>query len=130
MVDTRAQPIRPLIHVCTAADLSHWAGMRVEPWPDGDYGEHERFDAAALKDSQRLVALLAPSLQREPNGLAEASLRSDGVNWTSTSHVEWPSCEGACKCETRPPIKEGCGEARCLASARLRQSLLTNWVGN
>ena len=99
------------IRSCDALGLDDWAGLRAELWPDGSYEDHRRFAAAALDEPQRLVAFLAHAEDGKLLGFAEASLRTDYVNGTSSSPVGF--LEGI---YVRQPAR-GRGVARRLVAA-------------
>jgi aminoglycoside 6'-N-acetyltransferase I len=65
-------------------DWPAWAALRVELWPDC---ETEMADLRELIDADDSTCLLAFDADGEPVGLAEASLRHDYVNGTSSSPV-------------------------------------------
>lgn len=79
MSDGRFQ-VRPAL----AGDWSDWAGLRRELWPDC---ETEMADLLELINAGDGACLLAFDAEGVAVGLAEASLRHDYVNGTSSSPV-------------------------------------------
>lgn len=67
-----------------ADDWSDWATLRLELWPDS---ETDMVDLLELIEGEGNTCLLAFDAAGQAVGLAEASLRHDYVNGTSTSPV-------------------------------------------
>ena len=72
------------VRPATADDWWAWAELRRALWPDC---EVEMADLMALLDTPDAACLLAVDDDGKVQGLAEASLRHDYVNGTSTSPV-------------------------------------------
>jgi len=70
---------------CTAADLADWARLRATLWPDEPSAEL-REEAEAMLGEPDAIALIA-SIDGQPAGFAEATLRRDYVNGCETSPV-------------------------------------------
>jgi aminoglycoside 6'-N-acetyltransferase I len=73
----------------TSVDDADWRSMRVELWPDCPRQQHLEEMASFLRDPNRFVQFIV----RDPGGwgigLAEASIRTDYVNGTSSSPVAY-----------------------------------------
>lgn len=76
-----------ILQVRSAApqDVSSWAVLRAELWPDGTIADHAD-DLHALLEDDRFVGMLAVEDQIV-TGFAEASVRHDHVNGCDTSPV-------------------------------------------
>lgn len=73
----------------TSADDADWLSLRLELWPDCPRQQHLEEMASFLREPGRFVQFIV----REPGGrgvgLAEASIRTDYVNGTSSSPVAY-----------------------------------------
>lgn len=84
-----AVSLEPTIRVAQQSDLVPWSLLRSELWPDCT-AERHKLEIAQLVDSHGMVALA--EVNGEIVGFAEASIRADHVEGTSTTPV--PYLEG------------------------------------
>ena len=76
-----------MIESCVSIQQPGWLALRQALWPGSPESEHLAEMASFLQQPQRFGQFVAYALSREPIGLAEASLRNDYVNGTTTSPV-------------------------------------------
>lgn len=76
-----------VIEACASASQPGWLALRQALWSDGKPEEHLAEMASAIAEPSRYAQFVAYGPAREPVGLAEASIRTDYVNGTSTSPV-------------------------------------------
>lgn len=73
----------------TSVDDADWLSLRLQLWPDCPRKQHMEEMASFLRDPARFVQFIV----RDPNGrgvgFAEASIRTDYVNGTSSSPVAY-----------------------------------------
>ena len=73
----------------SSIDDADWLSLRIELWPDCPRQQHVEEMASFLREPMRFVQFIV----REPNGrgvgFAEASIRTDYVNGTSSSPVAY-----------------------------------------
>lgn len=74
------------ILLCTSVDQPGWLALRATLWPHHPLDAHRAEMAVHLTAPDRLAQFVAYKDQ-QPAGLAEASIRHDYVNGTSTSPV-------------------------------------------
>jgi aminoglycoside 6'-N-acetyltransferase I len=84
--DTLA-PYKSMIEPCASVEQPGWLALRQALWPDCTRDEHLLEMATFLADKERYGQFIAYSSARQPIGLAEASVRTDYVNGTSSSPV-------------------------------------------
>lgn len=72
---------------CASVDQPGWLELRQTLWPECPREDHLAEMAACLGAPDRCVQFIAQDPQGLPVGLAEAALRSDYVNGTSSSPV-------------------------------------------
>jgi aminoglycoside 6'-N-acetyltransferase I len=75
----------PLISV----DDADWLSMRMELWPDCPRQQHLEEMATFLREPNRFVQLIVRDPGGRGIGFAEASVRTDYVNGTSSSRVAY-----------------------------------------
>lgn len=76
-----------MIERCASADQPGWLSLRQALWPDCSREEHLAEMTSFLKSPDRHVQFVAYADDAEPVGFAEASVRTDYVNGTTTSPV-------------------------------------------
>jgi len=76
-----------IIERLTSADDPDWLRLRTQLWPDSTTEEHRLEMATCLAESERCVQFIARSNGGEAMGFAEASIRTDHVNGTTSSPV-------------------------------------------
>jgi len=76
-----------MIKQCTTAEQPGWLDLRMALWPECPPAEHVAEMASIATTPQRFIAFLAYEPSGNPIGLAEAAIRTDYVNGTSTSPV-------------------------------------------
>lgn len=101
----------------SAVDDRDWLLLRMELWPDCPREQHLQEMARFLKEPNRFVNFIVKAEDGRGLGLAEASVRTDYVNGTSSSPVAY--LEGL---YVRPEAREG-GVARHLVQAVSRWAL-------
>jgi aminoglycoside 6'-N-acetyltransferase I len=74
------------IELLTAADFDAWIALRMQLWPHQSLDELRRDGDALLARGDGAVAFVAKS-EGSPVGFAEATIRVDFVNGSSTSPV-------------------------------------------
>ncbi len=74
---------------CSTLEQPGWLQMRCALWPDCSPADHMKEMATLLSQPGRFLQLVACDGSERPVGFAEASLRSDFVNGTSTSPVAY-----------------------------------------
>jgi aminoglycoside 6'-N-acetyltransferase I len=84
--DHLGQPVTG-VAPATSADAAEWADMRQALWPRSDTGIHRADIDAWLVDPRGSIMLIARTDSGSAVGFAEASLRHDYVNGTSSSPV-------------------------------------------
>lgn len=100
-----------MIETCSDPTTPAWLYLRSALWPDCPTAEHQEEMADIARRPDTLVALLALDEQGRALGLAEASVRHDYVNGSSTSPVAF--LEGIYV----EPAGRGQGVARSLIAA-------------
>ena len=75
------------IERCTAIEQSGWLSLRQALWPESSRAEHQSEMVSFLADPARYVHFIAYDTSGQAVGLAEASLRSEYVNGTTSSPV-------------------------------------------
>ncbi len=100
-----------MIAACLSVECPGWLALRLALWPDSSAEEHLAEMAALLAEPQRFAQFIAYNETSKPVGLAEAALRSDYVNGTSSSPVAF--LEGIFV----PPEERRRGVARALVRA-------------
>ena len=80
-------PDEIIVEPCMSASHPGWLDLRQALWSDGTPEEHLAEMASAIAEPSRYAQFVACRPARKPVGLAEASIRSDYVNGTSTSPV-------------------------------------------
>lgn len=100
-----------MIAACRSVECPGWLALRLALWPDSSAEEHLAEMAALLAEPQRFAQFIAYNETSKPVGLAEAALRSDYVNGTSSSPVAF--LEGIFV----PPEERRRGVARALVRA-------------
>lgn len=75
------------IQSCASVDQPGWLDMRMALWPHGARDEHLTEMASFLADPSRYAQFVAYGEAGVPAGFAEAAVRTDYVNGTSTSPV-------------------------------------------
>lgn len=75
------------IERCASAEQAGWLTLREALWPHCSRDEHGADMARLVADTDRYTQFVAYAENRLPVAFAEASLRSDYVNGTSTSPV-------------------------------------------
>jgi L-amino acid N-acyltransferase YncA len=76
-----------LIHPCTSVEEPGWLEMREALWPHASRVEHLAEMASLLAEPGRYGQFVARAPDGEPCGFAEAAIRTDYVNGTSSSPV-------------------------------------------
>ncbi|WP_050548644.1 aminoglycoside 6'-N-acetyltransferase [Pseudomonas sp. GM84] len=76
-----------MIQVCEEPKTAGWLELRSALWPNCSVDEHLTEMADIARNEQSLVAFLALDELGRARGLAEASVRHDYVNGTTTSPV-------------------------------------------
>jgi aminoglycoside 6'-N-acetyltransferase I len=79
--------MKALIEHCRSADQPGWLELRQALWPHCSREQHLEEMAAFVADPRKHLNLIAYSDTRKPLGIAEASIRADHVNGTTTSPV-------------------------------------------
>ena len=100
-----------MIAACRSVESPGWLALRLALWPDSSAEEHLAEMAACLAEPHRFAQFIAYNETSKPVGLAEAALRSDYVNGTSSSPVAF--LEGIFV----PPEERRRGVARALVRA-------------
>lgn len=100
-----------MIAACRSVECPGWLALRLALWPDSSAEEHLAEMAACLAEPHRFAQFIAYNETSKPVGLAEAALRSDYVNGTSSSPVAF--LEGIFV----PPEERRRGVARALVRA-------------
>lgn len=75
------------LEALVSIDDPDWLSLRSELWPDCAKQEHLEEMASFLREPTRFVQLIVRDDRERGVGLAEASIRSDYVNGTSSSPV-------------------------------------------
>ncbi len=75
------------IERCRDVDTAGWLDLRKALWPETPREVHRAEIRAQVDDPERFAAFVAYAASGAPLGLAEASLRFDHVNGTTTSPV-------------------------------------------
>ena len=73
------------IERCRLLEHPGWLALRLALWPQGSLQEHREEMARFLAEPSRYAQFVAYASGGEPVGLAEAAIRSDYVNGTSSS---------------------------------------------
>jgi len=73
----------------TSADDADWLSMRLELWPDCPRQQHLEEMASFLREPERFVQFTVRDSRGRGIGFAEASIRTDYVNGTSSSPVAY-----------------------------------------
>ena len=73
----------------TSADDTDWLSLRIALWPDCPRQQHLEEMATFLRDPARFVQCIVRAPSGRGVGFAEASVRTDYVNGTSSSPVAY-----------------------------------------
>jgi aminoglycoside 6'-N-acetyltransferase I len=73
----------------TSVDDADWLSMRLELWPDCPRQQHIEEMAGFLREPNRFVQFIVRDPRGRGIGFAEASVRTDYVNGTSSSPVAY-----------------------------------------
>ena len=84
--DHLGQPVTQ-VTVASAADIADWTRLRQALWPDTDRAEHQAEIAGQLARAQDTLNLIVRLQDGSAVGFAEASIRHDHVNGSTTSPV-------------------------------------------
>lgn len=82
MINMKPEPL-------TSADDADWLSMRLELWPDCPRQQHLEEMASFLREPDRFVQFIVRDAGGRGVGFAEASIRTDYVNGTSSSPVAY-----------------------------------------
>lgn len=99
-----------MIKRCTLLDHAGWLALRIALWPDSAFGSEDETQTL-LSAPERNLVLTFHDADGQAVGFAEASIREDYVNGTSTSPVAF--LEGL----YIAPASRGQGVARQLVAA-------------
>jgi aminoglycoside 6'-N-acetyltransferase I len=75
------------VRAATPGDAAAWVAMRVQLWPDGTTADHAADVRRYFAGARREISFLAFADGVTPVGFAEATIRVDNVNGTSSSPV-------------------------------------------
>ncbi|MEM9151019.1 MAG: aminoglycoside 6'-N-acetyltransferase [Cyanobacteria bacterium P01_F01_bin.3] len=76
-----------MIERCASIEQPGWLSLRKQLWPDCSHEKHLAEMSSFLAEPSRYVQFVAYDGGGSPTGFAEAALRSDYVNGTSSSPV-------------------------------------------
>lgn len=102
----------------TSVDDADWLSLRLQLWPDGPRDQQIEEMASFLLEPTRFVQFIVRDANGRGLGFAEASIRTDYVNGTSTSPVAY--LEGLYVA----PEARGKGVARSLVLAKSIEALV------
>ena len=77
------------IERCSSLDQPGWLDLRLLLWPDATADEHRGYMVISLAQPERFLQLMMYDDRRLPIGFIEGSIRSDYVNGTETSPVDF-----------------------------------------